>query len=303
MSQGSSFWRGKQYQKLEELHLPGPSVVIDVRRGTDHDPPLIWNLGIELEDLSTEMELNRVYRWRHLTNCIDLLKLAPLHWDEPEKELTDFILTTRTGQAKSLQGKNALIDELVTEHLDVVRTNRIGAGRDRDASDLDEARIDPEQVTVRVIFLVDAEDIDSLVSTATYAKWLKSAYHEYEEFGRSGRDKRISTLAICMNADPFVHHPYTLAQYLNHASKNYPALDAVILLHTYGDDEAYIGGDIQSYQVELILYALLLISLESLTEAEQDTLGDQSPSLYVYNEEYPDQVALPWPIFLMGISR
>lgn len=302
MSQGSSFWRGKQYQELAQLHLPGPSVVIDVRRGTDHDPPLIWNIGIELEDLSTEMELNQVYRWRHLTNCIDLLKLAPLRWDEPEKEMTDFILTTRTGQTKSLQGKKALIDELVTEHLDVVRTNRIGAGRDQDAADPDEARVDPEQVTVRVFFLVDAEDTDSLVSADTYAKWLKSAYHEYEEFGRSGRDKRISTLAICMNADPFVHHPYTLAQYLNHASKNHPALDAVILLHTYGDDEAYIGGDIQSYQVELILYALLLLSIESLTEAEQDTLGNQSLNLYIYNGEYPDQVALPWPIFMMGIS-
>jgi len=302
MPQGSSFWRGKQYQELTQLHLPGPSVVIDVRRGTDHDPPLIWNLGIELEDLSTEMELNQIYRWRHLTNCIDLLKLAPLHWDQPEKDLANFVLTTRTGQARPLKGKKELIDELVTDHLDVVRTNRIGAGRDQDATNLDESRVDPEQVTVRVFFLVDAEDIDSLVSAATYAKWLKSAYHEYEESGRSGRDKRVSTLAICMSADPFVHHPNILAKYLNYDSKQHPALDAVILLHTYGDDEAYIGGDVQSYHVELILYTLLLLSLESLTESEQAASGDQSLSLYLYDEKILGQAVLPWPIFIVGIS-
>jgi len=302
MPQSSSFWRGKQYQELAQLHLPGPSVVIDVRRGTDHDPPLIWNLGIELEDLSLEMELNQVFRWRHLTNCIDLLKLAPLRWDEPDPFLADFDLTTRFGQAKSPHGRKELIDELVAEHLDVVRNNCIGAGRDRGTSDLSEARIDPAQVTVRVFFLVDAEDSDSLVSAATYAKWLKIAYHEYAESGRSGRDKRISTLAICMNMDPLIHHPYALAQYLNYDSQNHPAFDAVILLNTYADDEAYIGGDIQSYQVELILYTLLLLSLESMSDTKQETFGDRSLSLYTGKEDISDQFVLPWPIFMIGIS-
>src|SRR5205823_8237458 len=63
-----------------------------------------------------------------------------------------------------------------------------------------------------------------------------------------------------------------------------------------------IGGDIQSYQVELILYTLLLLSLENLTQLEQDTLENQSLSLYVYNEKILDQLALPWPIFMIGIS-
>src|ERR1700692_4691490 len=118
MPQNSSFWRAKQYEELAQLHLPGPSVVIDVRQGTDHDPPLIWNIGIELEDLSTEMELNKVYRWRYLTNCIDLLKLAPLRWEEPEKDLTNFILTIRTGQTRSFREQKELINALVREHVD-----------------------------------------------------------------------------------------------------------------------------------------------------------------------------------------
>src|SRR2546423_2243379 len=122
MSQSSSFWRGRQYQELAQLHLPGPSVVIDVRRGTDHDPPLIWNIGIELEDLSTEMELNKVYRWRYLTNCIDLLKLAPGYWEEPEDHWTNFFLTLRTGRKIPVPGKEQLIEHL-KKHLDDVRTN------------------------------------------------------------------------------------------------------------------------------------------------------------------------------------
>ncbi len=302
--QGSGFWGGKQYQELAELHLPGPSVVIDVRQGSDHDPPLIWDLAVELEDLTTEMRLNEVYRWRYLADCIDLLKLTPLRLDEPVKSGTDFILTTRTGHSKSLRGAEALIEELGKEHLDRVRNNRNGAVKDRDKAKGGSHPIpaNPEQATVRVFFLVDAEDTDSLVSAATYAEWLKKWNHEYEEPGRPGRDRRLSTLAICMNAHPHRHHPYALAKHLNHTPATRPALDALILMHTYGDDEVYIGGDIQSYQVELILYVLLLLSLEGLMAADQEMVDNQTLSPYVFTDEYAEQPSLPWSIYLMGIS-
>jgi len=302
--QGSGFWGGKQYQELAELHLPGPSIVIDVRQGSDHDPPLIWDLAIELEDLTTEMRLNEVYRWRYLADCIDFLKLTPLRVGEPVKSGSDFILTTRTGHSKSLQGAEALIEELGKEHLDRVRNNRNGAVKDRDKATTASYPIpaNPEQATVRVFFLVDAEDTDSLVSAATYAEWLKKWNYEYKEPGRPGRDRRLSTLAICMNADPHLHHPYALAKHLNHTPATRPPLDALILMHTYGDDEAYIGGDIQSYQVELILYVLLLLSLEGLVAADQEMVDHQSLSPYPFAEEYAEQPPLPWSIYLMGIS-
>ncbi len=302
--QGSGFWGGKQYQDLTELHLPSPAVVIDVRWGNDHDPPLIWNLAIELEDLSTEMKLNQVYRWRHLIDCIDLLKLSPMKSDASPVERTDFVLTTRTGQIKSLHGARQLIEELGREHLDRVRNNRVGASRDRSRDTMNQ-RLglgDPEQSTVRVFFLADAEDTDSLVSAATYAKWLKQWYHEYEDAGRSGRDKRVSALAICMNADPHRHHPHYLAKYLSQEQGPRWALDTVILLHKYGNDEAYIGGDIQSYQVELILYALLLRSLESLIESDQEMVDVQTLSSYVYSGALQNQPVIPWTIYMMGIS-
>lgn len=304
LNEGSSFWGSKQYQELSQLPLPGPAVVIDIRRGSDHDPPLIWNLGVELEDLGAEMWLNQVYRWRHLNNCVDLLKLAPLDERGSVRETSDFILTTRDGQTRTLQGARALIGELGREHLDRVRNNRIGAARDRgkESGGIYLEATSPEQTTVRVFFLVDAEDFDSLVSAASYAEWLRRWYHEYEQPGRSGRDRRVSTLAVCLNANPHVHHPLELARYLNRVSGDRPALDALILLHTYGDDESFIGGDIQAYQVELILYALLLLSPDSLTIVDGELSSDLSLSPYVLSEEEMQSATAPWPIFMIGIS-
>src|SRR5438045_2852678 len=123
--QGSGFWGGKQYQDLAELHLPGPAVVIDVRQGSDHDPPLIWNLAVELEDLTTEMRLNQVYRWRYLADCIDLVKLTPLRSDQAVTDTTQFVLTTSAGLSTSIHGAKELVHELGREYLDRVRNNRI----------------------------------------------------------------------------------------------------------------------------------------------------------------------------------
>ncbi len=202
--EGSGFWAEKYYQALTELHLPGPSVVIDVRQGSDHDPPLIWNLEAEIDDLTAEMQLNRIPRWRHLNECIDLLKLTPFRADQPVKNVTDFVLTLSNDQHKTLTGPEALVEELGRYHLDRVRNNRIGAAREKNKEGLEDQSIaaHPEQATVRVFFIVDADDKDSLVSATTYAKWLKQWNHEYEEDGRSGRDRRINTLAICLNTDP-----------------------------------------------------------------------------------------------------
>src|SRR5579885_951474 len=238
MSQNGSFWREERYEELAQLPLPGPSVVIDVRWGADRDPPVIWNIGMELKELSTEMELNQVYRWRYLTNCIDLFKLVPSHWEDgPANDATHFTLTPLTGRPELLHGKKELVDELVREHLDVVRTNRISAGSDHKTNFLGDTIIDPAQATICVFFLVDAEDTDSLLNAAIYAQWLRSAYHEDGDAVRSGRDKKISTVAICMNVNPHVHHPHILAQHLDYDAKDHPAFDAVILLYIYSDNE------------------------------------------------------------------
>jgi len=303
--QGSGFWGGKQYQALAGLHLPGPSVVIDVRQGNGYDPSLIWDLAAELEDLTTEMRLNQIYRWRYLSDCIDLLKLTPLRADESERarENTEFRLVTDKGQSILLQGRKALLDNLI-EHLDMVRHNRDVAAKDKGNEALGQNPVpaNPEQTTVRVFFLVDADDTDSLASAAIYAEWLKKAYHEDQGPGRSGRDRRVSTLVICMNTDPHRHHPDMFAQHMEHRSGMRPAWDGLILLYTYSDDEIYIGGEIQTYLVELILYALLLLSSEGLTMAEQMLVDNQSLSPYVFSDDGAPRATFPWPIYIMGIS-
>ena len=302
--EGSGFWAEKYYQALTELHLPGPSVVIDVRQGSDHDPPLIWNLEAEIDDLTAEMQLNRIPRWRHLNECIDLLKLTPFRADQPVKNVTDFVLTLSNDQHKTLTGPEALVEELGRYHLDRVRNNRIGAAREKNKEGLEDQSIaaHPEQATVRVFFIVDADDKDSLVSATTYAKWLKQWNHEYEEDGRSGRDRRINTLAICLNTDPHRHHPLVLAKYLGQAASTNPALDTVILIHTYSDDEAYLGQDMQAYQVESILYILLLLSLDSISNSDAEMIQDSHPSPYVYSDEYASPLSVPWSVYIMGVS-
>ncbi len=305
-NQGSGFWGGKQYQDLASLYLPGPSVVIDVRQGSEHDPPLIWNLAIELEDLTADMRLNEVYRWRNLTSIISILKLAPLHVGESVRDTHNFVLTTHMEQSQTFEGREALLKEIGEKHLNRVRNNRIGAVRDRskELRDTDSFKADPEHATVRVFFIVDAEDKDSMASAATYAKWLKEWYHEYEEQGRSGRDKRLNTQAICMNADPHRHHPHVLAQHFDPVSGSRPALDSIILLHTYGDDEAFIEGNIQSYQVELLLYVLLLLSSDGIAEAELNSADEQQGvSLYEFDDDGQSGTTVPpWSMYMMGIS-
>ena len=305
-NQGSGFWGGKQYQDLASLHLPGPSVVIDVRQGSEHDPPLIWNLAIELEDLTADMRINEVYRWRNLTSIISVLKLAPLHVGESIRDTHSFVLTTHMEQSQTFEGRAALIKEIGEKHINRVRNNRIGAVRDRakELRNADSFAADPEHATVRVFFIVDAEDKDSMVSAATYAQWLKEWYHEYEEQGRSGRDKRLNTQAICMNADPHRHHPHILAQHLAPVSGSRPALDSIILMHTYGDDEAFIEGDIQSYQVELLLYVLLLLSSDGIAEAELDIVNEQQAiALYEFDGDGQSEATRPpWAMYMMGIS-
>ena len=192
----SSVWDAEYTQKLAELHLPGPAVVIDVRQGSELDPPLVWDLALELEDFTLEMQQNQIYRWRHFKDCVDFLKLAHFGAQQVVKTSHDFVITTSNGEPKTLTGAKELLDELRRYHLDRVRNNRISAVRDRgrDIPQLQIGPTSPEKATVSVFFIVDADDTDSLICAATYAEWLKSMDHEYDEPGRSGRELQGSRL-------------------------------------------------------------------------------------------------------------
>src|SRR5207245_10693977 len=116
---GGELFGEKQYQDLASLPLPGPAVVIDVRHSALYGPQLLQNLAIETEDLATEMQLHKVYRWRNLAQWIDFLKLDPLPPSTTRSASTTFWLTPRTGEKKqSFTNPEELAAHLVGRYLD-----------------------------------------------------------------------------------------------------------------------------------------------------------------------------------------
>lgn len=200
------------YSELASRPLPDPAVVIDVRKTTSYDPPLAWHLTTELEDLTTRMRLQGVRRWRFLSECIEFVTLDPLPVGTTIDTARRFTLTRVNGEVQSFTTKDALIDHLHKEYVDLVRTNRISAARDMDQSIMASAvpEVELERSTVRVFFLVDMADPDSLTSAANYAVLLRKKSEEYNNPLRSGREERVSPIVICMNSDRLhARRPYT----------------------------------------------------------------------------------------------
>ncbi|MEO8972484.1 MAG: hypothetical protein ABI406_12885 [Ktedonobacteraceae bacterium] len=311
-------WEESFFHELLTLPLPGAAVVIDVRDERycdDHDTPLIEYLAIELEDLAAEMKLNQVPRWRHLADCIEFLRIEETpHKTEKFEFLSpedtqmhavrddhvDFKLTTRVGKQIPIQGREDLAKTIGRDYIDRVRNQFINAIKDTGADEqqLNMPHVDPEQPTVRVFFLTDMEDKGSLVRASEYAQWLKVWMDQQHGIRTFSRAHRISTVAICMNAP--ANGQEELLQELGgplwsawprSALMPYTALDMVILVQTYRDDGAYIGGETQIYQVELILYTLILHWPELFTKTDWETRDD------------PDgKQLLPWPTYTIGIS-
>jgi len=299
LHQDSDLWKIGQDQKLTELQFPESAVLIDVRQDTD-DQRLIWNLAIELEDLSADMRLNQVYCWRYPVDCIDLLKLTPSRANELVQQRTDFILTTPTDQMRYFQGARDLVAYLCRDYIDRVRNNRISAvnGGISERTNRGSGQVDSKQATVRVMFLVDAENTVSLANAATYAQWIKEWYGDYEEPKRLNSDRRISTQAICVNADLHRLNPYAIAKYLNQTPGIHIPIDALILTPNYSDDETNFSDDHQSYQLELILYVLLLLPFDDLVTTDLDIVNNRTLS----PNDFSEQTAPFWPIYLTGIS-
>lgn len=293
LSQRRSFWEGR-YQELASLSLPGPAVIIDVRQGFEHEPPLVWNLATELKDFTREMELQRIYRWRRLGHCLALFKLNPLPPKHVKPEICDYILTDPQGTSQVLRGQDQLVDAL-RERIGLVRDNRIGATNDREQRFSPDSPVDPDRPTVHVCFVCDAEDPNSLTSAATYAEWLKQAVHHYDRQW-SWRAPQIKTSVICLNVDPHRHSPQVLTDYFRRNLDLQLALDRTILLYRYGDNNAVINEEMQAHQVELLIYVLLLCGLEILDTHEPQL---QQTLLNVENEEKATE---SWPVDLVGIS-
>lgn len=283
--------------KYAELPLPGPAVVIDVRQRSEHDLPLLRYLALAIEDLAREIRVHQVPRWRYLRECIEFVQLDA-HAPYPSwQETTDFVLTTPTRSRRpiAIQGQIPLAASIGREYLDYVRNHHIRATKDSGDADInvEATRIDPEHPTVRVFFLVDMDDKVSLCRAASYAQWLKEWTEEQHGLRRHTRDYPLHTIVLCLNTDTsFQHH--TLLSTLGQQADS--AIDTVLLLQKYGDDEAYLSDEAQHYYVELILYTLLLHWPEELRSAVDDLHAMHALPLL------KGAYSLPWPTYTLGIA-
>lgn len=290
----SDFGEEEWFRALATLPLPEAAVVIDARQSDRYDAPLLEYLTADIGDLTAEMRLHQIPRWRHLAACIDIVHIDAIPPVEILFESTDFIITTHSGKQIPIQGRDDLAKFLGRDYLDRVRNHRIRAIQDSgtDTANLRLDVADPERPTVRVLFLTDMEEPESLTRAATYAQWLKEWNELTHGVRRFTRDECLQTTIVCLQAD-VVSYSEVLLSTVGQLPDT--AIDTVILLQTYSDDEAYIGGDIQIYQAELILYTLLLRWPEVLRKTIDDpyTLRAHMVS---------EATMLPWPTYTLGIA-
>src|SRR5690348_6499522 len=80
---------------MAALPLPNPAVVIDVRADITQPHAMVWDLATEIEDLTKEMYVQQVARWRYLANYINFLRINPLPPDRSLIETPHFDIMKR----------------------------------------------------------------------------------------------------------------------------------------------------------------------------------------------------------------
>lgn len=301
-----SFERGRWHREIAALPLPGPALVMDVRQR--NDLRLMWYLATEVEDLAREMRLNQIYQWRLLDQYIRFLKLDILGLEPTPTPSSSFVIRIDNDDNWPLAGKNELAEHIGKHYINPVRNSRIIAMNDYDGDfvDTDFETASPEQSKVRVFFLVDLNEAESFERATTYAKWLKDWCSDDAGPTRTGRNERIETVGICMNAAPHRHHHLFENTDSSEDTDSSMALDTIILLQTYRDDDGYIDEEAQVYQAELLLYTLLLYWPESLERMIEDPYSihilrkDKGAEETATDQENPK--ILLRPTYIVGIS-
>lgn len=299
---------------LARLPLPGPALVVDLRPADQRSSSLLWNLATEVEDLATEMRLHQVARWRYLAECIDVLRIDTIKPNDLLNEAEELVITTRT-DTLYFPTIPTLMKHITEEFIDSVRNSRTGATRDFLGNDRHAMRKEPDQSTVRVFLLIDITNTRSLANAVLFSHYLK-AYnynkkddYSYDDPHITGRDERISTIAICMNAnqDPNQErlrsellHQEQVLHTLSNVNSSRTKFDMVILIQKYRNDDTYIGEGMQAYEVDLVLYTLLLVSAEQLTEA-WNKIDESDMRFYVSYEKQEEEKTPPTPIYMLGM--
>ncbi len=263
--------------QLDELPIPPATLVIDMRTVPDD---VLDTLQVEIENLTSVMDMKNVHHWRYLTDFLAFKKLPPISYEEA-KEVEQSRSSTQQQTQRALGGRyysgerrpmpgtyvdeendRSFIEEIPNDELkrdikeciqeiDAVRNKRLRAPGDVGKQGrVGRNAINPK---VQVIFLTDAEDVDSLSSAATYSALLKRKYAIIENGGQLVLD----TMIICLNHDNQSTPPRKLLSRLSWQGE-WKHLDSLVLSEKYGANAAFISKSMQSYIAELLLYSLLI---------------------------------------------
>jgi len=307
------------------LPLPAAAMIVDIRGVSDD--AVIERLSIETADLASEMKNHKVYHWRHLTELLSFRRIgltADVHTGQissndgqpalgdqqaqhgptglvhPLEHAMNFLLpshvqnTGPTGNSP-FDPVQQQIDEMVVE-ISRIRNNRIAAVRDLNIAGIPGRSFD--DATVRVIFLADAESLESLSSAALYADRLKEYYQKLEH---AHLPPLINTTILCLGRSGEVGPPEKLIKGLRR-NDSWKHVDSLILSEDYREDAALIAGTIQAYLAELLLYVLLIIP--PLPAPQQN--GSPAPTVYnttqANGQVTHKEISLPPNTFVLGLA-
>lgn len=270
---GSHLWSDEE---VAHVPLPGPTLVIDVRPCEDlfaFEPmALLVYLWTEIHDLASEMRQHGIEGWSGLQHFLGFRKVNagvdeylltdPRTW-EPGQEP----VVCAAAQLAPLLG--ALVNDLRNQRKKLARAD------------------DPSQATVRVIFVVDLDDVppeqetsyarvigrvhpDQSITSFDLAVTCANALKEWlhEEQGLLSDDEgalteqdwphvtagpMVETVAVCLNMRTRQHYRRLTE---DNAVR---ALDMLILVQPYrSGDNSHLDTHAQISHVELMLSALLL---------------------------------------------
>lgn len=276
------------YHALAALPLPEAAVVLDTRQSADDAIPLLAHLNTELDDLATEMGLHNVEHWAYLRNCFALLRLDAIPDDLPPQQETDFVIASPDGQEQAIPGAVLLVRVLGSEYIDYVRSARLKAP---DSTEPTLGVGGVKQSTVRVFILADMREELSLSRAAIYAHWLKVWSEREHGPSRHHRDERIHTVILCLNA--CASYQDVLLQTLGQVPDS--AVDTIVLLQKFTDDDAVVSQTAQLIKAELLLYTLILRWPDVLWKGIDDPIERHPLFIETAN-------TLPWPTYLVGLA-
>src|SRR5204863_5148151 len=131
--------------------------------------------------------------------------------------------------------------------IDRLRNNRIKAVNDLSRDGM--AGHSVMDATVRVLFLVQSEDAESLSSASIYAAHLKEHAKKLE---RQGYQNLVSTTIVCLDNRGDGTALTDIIERLRWQGK-WEHLDSLIITEKYTDNAAFIAGAMQTYLAEMLL--------------------------------------------------